>query len=287
MAYNRETSKPLFGSVEYNDTFQGGVSGSFKHIYTSTLDDVEAAMAEILVSEYPVGSLFDNAPFLSCMILSRSLVLIGDTKDTYQMTVSVGPTTIDPSKPWLFQYNSSLSSAETNIDASNKAITVGTLTNTNKPEGTGPNEDEPPYLGVPKTTVVVQKMFPSLRISADGVLNSNPLGVFRSIIGKLNSSNFTMDGYTYPAGTLMLVGANARALDSSGVYSVSYEFEFRPNKYDWECVVVAIDPKTGQPYQGIEGTLFSDNTTIGDAGTVPFGSVGYKMYNSASFASLF
>ena len=132
-------------------------------------------------------------------------------------------------------------------------------------------------------------MFPSVRVTASGLMATNPFSSYKDKVGTLNDSVMTMGGQNFAIGTTMLVSANVQTPNEGLTYTVDYEFEYREDPYDWEAVVVAIDPKTGKPYEGITRTKYSDTTykpSSGSSGVVD-GSLGYSLYRATDLQSLF
>jgi hypothetical protein len=289
MAATRIGQGTPLSSFTFSDTLDGGQSGSFIELWRSDAGDIDAAMAEIITAVegtygFTLGSSFSTAPYDKTVIVGREIKLAFDNDDIdyYHVIYTLGPRTrktVAATADWVFTFSSSLSSAETNIDKNNAFITVGTIV------GTPLAPAVPTATTVPKTGAQVEKMFPSIRISASGSLAANPFSSYKDMVGKLNSVAMTIDGQTLAIGTTMLVAADVQTPNDGTNYVVNYAFEYRPNKYDWEAVVVAIDPKTGKPYEGIDGTTFSDGTTRGGS-TIAEGSKGYAIYDVADIGSL-
>jgi hypothetical protein len=281
------------GAPSFDEDLDGGVAGSFRAVWKSDAAGPDDRIAEIITasesSPYNItlGATFPNPPFDRSVVTGRRINLVSsDDMNTFEVVYTLGATrkkTIAATSDWVFTFSSSLSGGQTNIDKNGDFITVGTLTSDEEPTPTS----GPPYTAVPKTGAQVEKMFPSVRISARGVLAANPFNSFQDLVGKLNSSAMTVDGQTLAIGTTMLVNANVQSPDDGGRYIVNYEFEYRKDPLDWYAVVVAIDPKTGKPYQGIEGTEYNAPASV-TKGTisVPSGSVGYAMYDEANLQGL-
>jgi hypothetical protein len=282
-------------SLSYSDNVDGGKSGSFAEIWNSTLTDPDDALQEILTASetvygFTLGSSFAEPPFSSTIIIGREIRPIHDDETShYVLTFSLGPVSqklldVPVAADWVYSFSSQLSQSETNVDADGAFITVGTITN-----GADPLPSSgPPYTTVPKSGAQVQKMFPSLAISARAQVLVNPLAASRDIIGKTNLDSVTMDGQVFAIGTLMLTGASISTPNEGEYYTVEYSFEYRSDPLDWFAVVVAIDPKTGKPYQGISGTHYNATPPV-DKGTISVadGSIGYKIYGASVFAGLF
>lgn len=281
-------------SIYYSESIEGGQSGGFSELWESDLTDPDDAMQEILDAATGagrgIGDTFAEAPFSKTVIEGRDIRPISDSdKFRFVLTYSLGPIRkkkIAATADWVFTFSSSLSTAETNIDAGGRFITVGSITNSADP---APSSG-PPYTTVPKTGAQVQKMFPSVKITASGNLDYNPFSDYDDLVGTLNSGTLSLGGVLLADGTTMLTGAQVQTPDEGGRYLVTYEFEYRKSYLDWFAVVVAIDPKTGKPYQGIAGTRYKDKTgaTVIDKGTISVadGSVGYQIYDKSNLQSL-
>ena len=279
-------------AVSYEENLDGGITGTFAEVWQSDAVSPDARLQEIITAtEQPpynhiIGNSFTSDPFQQTVIVGRRIQPMSDDDWlTHKVFYTLGPKvkkTIETTADWVYSFSSSLSAGQTNIDKNGDFITVGTITDSGDPAPT-----TPPYTTVPQTGANVEKMFPSVRISARGVLLANPFADFQEKIGTLNSSSMTVDGQTLAEGTTMLVNASVQTPDDGGRYVVNYEFEYRKDPLDWYAVVVAIDPKTGKPYQGIAGTEYNApaNTTKGVI-NVSKGSVGFAMYEDSDLGSL-
>lgn len=282
-------------SLYYSDDVEGGKNGGFTEIWFNDTVDPDDAIQEIITAiettyGFELGTSFAEAPFSNTIIMGRDIrPLHDDEAQHYLVTYRLGPVRqklveIPSLGEWVFSFSSSLSAGETNIDYSGAFITVGTITDSADPLPT----TGPPYTTVPKTGAQVQKMFPSVRVTARMQTITNPFPFSAGVVGKLNSTSITMGGQAFAAKTVMLTGANITTPNDGDYYTVEYSFEYRADPHEWDAVVVAIDPKTGKPYQGIECTTYSDGTIkpIGPV-AVEEGSKGYQMYEAVSFDNLF
>lgn len=289
MAATRIGQGTPLSSFTFSDDLDNGQSGSFIELWHSDAGDIDAAMAEIITAiegtyGFTLGSSFSTAPYDKTVIVGREIKLAFDNDDIdyYHVIYTLGPRkrkTVATTADWVFSFSSSLSAAETNVDKNNAFITVGTIV------GTPLTPAVPTATEVPKTGAQVEKMFPSIRITASGSVASNPFPSYKGLVGKLNSVAMTVDGQSLAIGTTMLVSADVQTPNDGTNYVVNYVFEYRENKYDWEAVVVAIDPKTGKPYEGIDGTTYSDGTIRGGS-TIAEGSKGYAIYSSGNLGAL-
>jgi hypothetical protein len=273
-------------SFNYRDSFENGKSASISQLWHSSASTIGERVQEILdATEWQLGEILVDDAFVGLQVVARDVSVVNDSdKNIYSLQVTFGPIVrTDASISFNFTFSSSVSAAQTNIDAAGAFITVGTIT------GSGdPLPATPPYTTVPKTGATVEKLFPSVQITASGRSDTNPFSTARDMVGKLNSDAVTMAGSVFAAGTLMLTGLNISSPDNGETFNIDYTFEYRKDPLDWYAVVVAIDPKTGKPYQGIGGTVFKvpgGDVTKGTPG-VTDGSLGYRMYDNADIGSL-
>lgn len=272
------------GSTVYNDGFEGQ-SGEYSELWSSTLTNFDNALQEVLDAALQLGTSYAVPPFSKTIIKGRTITPADvDETQLFRLSYTLGNRSrkqVLTAADWTFSFSSSLSSAQTNVDVDDNFITVGTIA------GDPLTPAVPTATAVPKTGAQVEKMFPSIRITATGQLTSNPYSSFQSMVGKLNSVAMTIDGQSMAIGTTMLVGANVSTPNDGDFYNVDYEYEYREDPLDWFAVVVAIDPKTGKPYEGITGTFYNTagGTTKGTI-TVLAGSIGYEMYGQANIGLL-
>lgn len=273
-------------SFNYRDSYENGKSSSITQLWHSDAATIGDRVGEILAATtWQLGELLTDDAFLGLQVVARDLAIVSDSDDkVFSLQISFGPIVrTDASVSFNFTFSSSVSAAQTNIDAAGSFITVGTITNSQDPLPA-----TPPYTTVPKTGATVEKLFPSVQITASGQSDTNPFSTASQMVGKLNSDAITMGGAVLATGTTMLTGLNISSPDNGETYNIDYTFEYRKDPLDWFAVVVAIDPKTGKPYQGIGGTVFkavSGDITKGTPG-VTEGSLGYRMYESADLGTL-
>ena len=276
-----------FTSINFSEDIEGGQSGSKADLWRSDAADIDTRLTEVMAAALPLGTIFSTAPFTKTIITNRAVAMVSDSDDLhFVVTYTFGPRkrrVITSSADWRFSFSSSVGGAQTNVDADGNFITVGTITNSADPLPT----TGPPYTTVPKTGAQVEKLFPSITITAGGIVTSNPFASYKAKVGTLNSVAMTVDGQTLAIGTTMLTSASVSTPNDGDSYNVDYSFEYREDPLDWFAVVVAIDPKTGKPYAGISGTFY--NTAAGDTkGTISVvaGSIGYEMYPQTDIGAL-
>ena len=300
MATERIGRGAPIGAYSYSSNLDAGVSGSFVELWRSDAPEEAVGLGTIFARTQAIlnalettyfiviGSTATFEPFEKSVVVGIDIRPIEDDDDyLYAVTISLEGKKRATTE-WVFSFSSSLSTAETNIDINGGLITVGTVV------GTPLVPAVPTATTVPKTIAQVQKMYPSVRITASGNVLANPFLSYHDLIGDLNSTTLTITNPTaggsavvLPIGTTMLVSANVSTPSDGLYYTVDYEFEFRKNPLDWEAVVVAIDPKTGKPYEGIINTTYSDGTVKGAAGGVVDGSKGYALYEKSNLQALF
>jgi hypothetical protein len=276
----------------YSSAIDDGVSGSITQLWHSDAADHEAKITEILTANtLVIGYSFPTGPRKGAVVNDLTLRLISESDpNVFQLDINYGKarrknaTTIND---WVFNSSSSLSMAQTNIDINDDFITVGTVV------GSPLAPAVPTATTVPKTGASVERMFPSTRITTSARVSSvgySPHNDIFPLVGTINNDSFYVDGFYVGEYHMMLVGADITPEGDGEHYNIDYTFEYRTNILDWYAVVVAIDPKTGKPYEGIAGTRYKTVTTDTIKGTITItdGSIGYRIYKYENFVdSLF
>jgi hypothetical protein len=306
MTCERIALEAPIGATTYSESLSGGLSGGYTEVWrcdtgATAMARIDAIKTQAFASYgYRVGNLFVDAPFTGATIIGLAIAPLQDDQELYTLSLQFGPTRqvliggdgSGGGNQWQFSSQISLASAQTNVDSQGRLIEVG---NTDDPTAVEPaSETDGRYQFVPKTTATVEKQFPVCRFSLSGLLNACPYATFSGLVGKLNSAPLNIRTYsdtgpniTHAALSTMLVGADCSSVDGGSKWSVRYDFEHRPGTYDWFAVVVAINPKTGQPYPGIESTWYDGIGEVPSGGYCQYGSVGYQIYETADFSVLF
>ncbi len=276
----------------YSDNIQTGRRATVSHLYKSSHGgDFQKASTEIL-NIHVLGSTLNQAPVNGGVLLGRSLKQVEGSPDLYVLTLEYSDyrhsgVDLDENKygEWHYQYSSSLGAKETNKNHQGHFITVGTV---DGDEPTKSDDEDETITAVPKVVSIVKTMEPVLRVNAEAILNYDPVTKYVHAIGKLNSSMFTLGALTCDPKTVMLISANSNKIDNRGNFKASYQFEVRDEVYDWDAVVVAINPETMQAYSGIRSCKYSNGQVIGEDGpTLPRGCLGYQIYKTYDLNSLF
>jgi hypothetical protein len=194
-----------------------------------------------------LGDVHPNYPLME--VTSKSAEPTQSSNTIWKVTVNYGiPKKESSGTGSVATYSATLGAVQTTKDHSGAEMFTGTLPPNDKGKSAPKDYSAPPYK-VPIQPALVEKLVPSVVVTASRLETSLPTSALTTMIGKINSDAVTINGTVFGVKTLLLTSVNATTEDKGTTYSVSYEFQY---KSSWDITVVGIDPDTGSPWASID-----------------------------------